>query len=229
MVRYDEIYDQSITRTPSTSWACGATASCWAVNAANYEEGSDVYIDRVDAWNEQLAAWNAGVSSGSSMASWIEYMSENHVIGSWYIPETPEEVHIAMSKWHNVWSGSNQIDRSKTKWGDNYAVYGSSTWHFFALSISDSLYREFTWANSYWTNNYDEWYFHTKREDLNKLYTCIAFVDTQDIETIDKIENRLNAMIKERGQSAIRQLITKRRKNLTHAEKLVLWDKLVSM
>ena len=195
----------------------------------NYDEGSWVYLDWVEGWYEQLEDWEADVNVGSSMGSWIEYMTEKDVIGSWYVCKTPEAVHEAMSKGHYVWSGSKQINRTATRKAPYEAVYGWGSAHLFALDVSDSMDEEFIWANSYWDDAYDWGRFYTKREDFDKLFTCIAMIDKQDISSIDKIEKRLQAMIEERWQSAIRQLITKRRTDLTHAKKLLLRDKLTSM
>jgi hypothetical protein len=56
--------------------------------------------------------------------------------------------------------------------------------------------------------------------------TCVAFVDKQDLSTVQMIENRLEDVIEERGYSAIRQLVKNRRPDLTHAQKLSLRSKL---
>jgi hypothetical protein len=126
VVDYNDIYDQSLKSlpgTPSTKYACGSCASHWVVNAMNEEEGSGVYLNWVDSWAEQLEDNQADVNAGSSMNSWIEFMTEKDVIGSWYIPKTPEEVHIAMGKGHYIWSGSKNIDWSDTRESPNYAKY----------------------------------------------------------------------------------------------------------
>lgn len=57
------------------------------------------------------------------MASWIEFMTEKDVIGSWYVCKSPKEVHEAMSKGHYVRSGSKQIDRKETRKAPYEAVY----------------------------------------------------------------------------------------------------------
>lgn len=195
----------------------------------NAVEGSGVYTNWVESWNEQLEDWEADVTRGSSMASWINFFTEKDLIGLYYICKTPEEVHAAMDKGHYVWTGSKEINRTETKKAPYKAVYWGGSAHFFAIAESDSHNRDFQCVNSYWRDVYDGWHFTVERDDLDKLYTCVAFIDKQDVDSIQKIENRLEKVIKERWFSAYRQIIKNNRPDLSHAEKLKLWEKLTGL
>lgn len=163
------------------------------------------------------------------MKSRIDYHLEKWVIGSRYICSSPEAVHEALAKDHWVWTGTNQVNWTKTRLAPYYAVYWGGSAHLVAVKQSDSIGREFALVNSYWTENYDNWLFYAKWEDFSQYYTFVAFVDKEDSDSIALIEKRLNAWIKERGYSAIRQLVNKRRPDLTHQQKLQLRQKLVDM
>ena len=225
-VPYEKIYNQWLQRNPSSKYACWATASHRTINAINVRD-SGVELDRYEAWKEQLTDWQADVNAGSSMKSRIDYVTEKDLISWWYICRTPEEVHNAMGKWHYVWCGSKEIDWRETRktW---QAIYGWGSGHFFALHESDRLAKEFVRANSYGVDAYDEWYFYTERQDFDQLFTAIAFIDKKDTESEKKLQERLDAFIKERGYSVIRQVINWRRPDLTTVQKLKLWNDMIT-
>ena len=229
IVDYPEIYNQWTDRDPSTKYACWACASIWVSNSMNYDEGSDVYTDWIEARYEQLEDWDADVSQWSTMMSWIDYHLEKDLISWWYIVGTPEEAHTAMCKGHYIWSGSNNINWTETRKPPYDAVYGWGSGHFVRLEYSNKPDRGFTWANSYWLDSYDDGSFYTDWDDFDQLFTCVAFVDKEDLTTAEQIEKKLEKFIKDNWHSATRQIITKRRTDLTLAEKLILWNKLMSM
>lgn len=228
VIPYDKVYNQGISRNPSTKYACGSCASHWVVNAMNVDD-SGLEMDWVSSRYEQLDDWEAYVWEGSTMGSRIDYMTEKEQIIGWYICKTPEDVHNAISKGHYVWSGSREINWTETRKSPNYAVYGWGSGHFFALAISDSIEEEFTWVNSYWEDAYDDGYFHTKREDFWELYSAVAFIDKKDWPSAELIQKRLDQFIKDNWHSATRQLIKGRRDDLATAQQLQLWRKLITM
>jgi len=109
----------------------------------------------------------------------------------WYINSfgrcrTLVDIKLALSHKKPVQTGTNSIDWNKTIQNKNIAVRGESYGHSFFICWYDDERQLLICENSYWKEEFANWYFFIKYEDLDLLFDSKYIMTDTPRETYDQ-------------------------------------------
>lgn len=187
------VLDQSDNK--DTKMACGSFSNIQSVNIDNI-------LEEFDAWYWWASTWmdfvefatprhnergrGSPIEVGSLHQDQMDYLMDRKLI-KWYIEtETVFEAKVSINRGRCISTGSDRIDRSRTRQAPYTAYISSGSGHFFLIvgfdddMIIGNKKGFFICLNSYWDNSYDNGYFYLHYGDFWVLYTPYALVPKSD-------------------------------------------------
>ena len=165
--RFWPMYDQN--KDVLTRFACTVY---WSTHTAHSTQNRD-FIDPKEETKRAIAKWWLDPSRWWSLHDVVQHFHTNGLVkGYAKVEKTEYAIKEALFAWYSIVTGSRHIDWAATRRNWWYAVFGGASWHLFSVDWRKD--GHVICRNS--RSSLPE--FYVKRKDLNKLYTLIAFTDT---------------------------------------------------
>lgn len=176
------IENQFINRNPKTNKWCTRFAMSYIINALNILEWSDVRTTgeqlRYNKKDRDYNKWDT-LQSALDEARELWYIE-------WYSKvQWDYQLKKALSEWKLIYTGSSRCSWALTNKDKVFTPINYEwLWHWFNMCWYDELY--YYWANSFWKNRWDNWFFKIKHEDIKYLFTTYAIMDKKDVDLMKK-------------------------------------------
>jgi hypothetical protein len=182
-----------------TSDACGQYMMTHGVNAMNlfrwwtflyrWEEEREKFIDM---FQHTPRYKNVDIrTQWSRLQDNLEFARRTGMIAWYYRVTWQDQKRKALSMGRVIATGSKKINRRETRQDPHVAVWNKWAWHFFCKTRYRDMINLFSCPNSYWTDAYDNWYFHIKYEDENLLYTQYALIPKEEKHITGQVKLKL--------------------------------------
>lgn len=160
------------------NWQILNQAKPWYEYACVFFASSEVYNTQNDRGNSIEAEWLSDKAvekwlldsnSGAYIQSGPKLLKQLWRITSYARCKNIEDMKKSLADWRPILVWSNSIDWSETrkKW---IAVRWNSYWHGFQIPWYSDPSWVFICENTYWEDNYVNWLFLIKYEDIDLLY-----------------------------------------------------------
>lgn len=174
---------------PTTYKACGIYSATIISNGQNYNEYMTANVpftqeDPLSVWKKfQNIRWRP--NRGTSLQEVAKSMKRQGYWNNVLECKTEAEMKNGITNWCFIHTWSNKIDRKKSsKWTAVFCKSGVA--HLIAIVGFDAKW--FIAANSFWSNWWDDGYFHIPYWNKNKLYTCLAVLDADSSKMIENVK-----------------------------------------
>lgn len=223
---FTEVQDQSISRTPSTDYACTNFSISHIINISNFLEWSDDLTRWEDLWNKSLEKGIADVKTGAYLQDILKFMKTLGYIAWYAVVNWKDEICQSIFSKRLIYTGTNKCNWEETRRTGIFTPW-ESYWHCFCGIWFDK--QGMICRNSYdddWGNN---WHFTILWKDLDKLFTTYSIIDmeNQDAITKKKIEadNQSKKIANDYG------IISDKRPqdNITREEIAIAFGRLISL
>lgn len=170
--RYWKMFDQMLNKI--TRYACTVY---WATHTTHSTKNIEA-IDPIDQTMKAIKRWWLNPNWWGSLQDVVLDFHSQWLI-SWYatIEKTEQAIKSALFAWYSIVTGSRHINRSATRKNNWEAVFNGTSWHLFSI---DGRKDDYVIVRNSWASLPE---FYVKFKDINKLYTLIAFLDTNTAKT----------------------------------------------
>lgn len=180
------VQDQSLTRTPSTDYACTCFSLSHCINEWNVLEWNPVNTKWEELWVEAIKR-GADVNVGWYLQTALDMARDlKHIKGYSRVKNTDEAI-TALASGKMLYTGTNLCNWRETE-ASGFFTPGKSYGHAFCIVGYDKKQAVFIARNSYGTERYDKGYFRIGFDDFKYLFTCYAILDNTDVDLISNIK-----------------------------------------
>lgn len=165
-----------------TKYMCVFFSNSHNSNIMNFLEWSETRTTWKELWLEAEKEKMLDVKSWTYLVNWPKFLKMKGLISGYSKVSSLDEIKdsIFSGKPVSVWS--NKIKWSLVKKAPFTVVEWNSYWHAFIIIGYDDDKEHFILKNSYWKDEFDNWKFYLKYENIDLLFDSkYSLIDSPDL------------------------------------------------